>query len=215
MTPAQPADVASLPDELQRLLSSIQNAVPSAHAEAASDPLFVVVGANGWQKSVEIAVDRGYTCLEFLTAADYTDSLRVVALLSDDARRFVMLAADVTAHASAAADGSPDQTVKQDATARPSLPSLSAVFANAGWHERETAEMFGIHFDGNTDLRPLLLQGLADRPEGEQAPPLRRATALADRLNTAWPGAKSADPTATKPRRIPPSPGVHRDWPQP
>ncbi|PYC62594.1 dehydrogenase, partial [Streptomyces tateyamensis] len=37
------------------------------------------------------------------------------------------------------------------------LPSAAGVYPGAGWHERETAEMFGIDFTGHPHLVPLLL----------------------------------------------------------
>lgn len=37
------------------------------------------------------------------------------------------------------------------------LPSMTGVFRSAEWLEREVHEFFGIFFDGNEDLRPLLL----------------------------------------------------------
>jgi len=37
------------------------------------------------------------------------------------------------------------------------IPSLVNLWGGANWLERETAEMFGIVFDGHPDLRPLLL----------------------------------------------------------
>jgi NADH-quinone oxidoreductase subunit C len=38
------------------------------------------------------------------------------------------------------------------------IPTVSDLWAAANWHERETHEMFGIVFDGHSDLRPLLLE---------------------------------------------------------
>ena len=46
------------------------------------------------------------------------------------------------------------------------LPSIVKVWPSADWYERETAEMYGIHFEGHPDLRPLLL------PEGWQGHPM-------------------------------------------
>jgi NADH-quinone oxidoreductase subunit C len=64
------------------------------------------------------------------------------------------------------------------------LPSLTSVWPGAGWHERETFEMFGIRFDGHPDLAPLLL------PDGFEGNPLRKEFVLASRVAKAWPGAK-------------------------
>jgi NADH-quinone oxidoreductase subunit C len=51
----------------------------------------------------------------------------------------------------------------------PSVPSLTEVWTAAEYHERETFEMLGIHFEGHPDLRRLLL------PEDwDDIPPLRK-----------------------------------------
>jgi len=76
------------------------------------------------------------------------------------------------------------------------VPSLVDLFPSAAWHERETAEMFGLVFEGHPDPRPLLLP---DGPVG----PLRKVSALPNRLQ-AWPGA--VDPA--KPRRSQSPPGT-------
>ncbi|MBI1885579.1 MAG: NADH-quinone oxidoreductase subunit C, partial [Chloroflexi bacterium] len=38
------------------------------------------------------------------------------------------------------------------------VPSVSHLWQTANWHERETAELFGIVFDGHPDPRPLLTE---------------------------------------------------------
>jgi NADH-quinone oxidoreductase subunit C len=70
---------------------------------------------------------------------------------------------------------------------QPVVESISLVYAGAGWHERETAEMFGITFTSSGEplsLEPLLL------PPGLSGHPLRKDFALQARLDRPWPGAK-------------------------
>jgi len=50
----------------------------------------------------------------------------------------------------------------------PSLPTISAVYPGANWHEREVFEFFGIIFENHPDLKPLLL------PEDADFHPLRK-----------------------------------------
>lgn len=47
-------------------------------------------------------------------------------------------------------------------------PSVTAVWEGAEWPERETYDMFGIHFDGNKDLRRMYM------PEDFEYYPLRK-----------------------------------------
>jgi NADH-quinone oxidoreductase subunit C len=90
---------------------------------------------------------------------------------------------------------------------RPVLASLAGVFPGAGWHERETHEMFGIGFDGHPGLAPLLL------PDGFEGHPLRKDFLLAARLAKQWPGEKEPGESQPSRRRLRP-PGVPEDWGQ-
>ncbi|MEJ7705584.1 MAG: NADH-quinone oxidoreductase subunit C [Geodermatophilaceae bacterium] len=65
----------------------------------------------------------------------------------------------------------------------PRLASVTSVHRGASWHERETAEMFGVVFDDHPDPVPLLL------PDGFDGHPLRKDFVLAARVVKAWPGA--------------------------
>lgn len=56
----------------------------------------------------------------------------------------------------------------------PKIPSLYPVYKGTDWHERETAEMFGIVFEGHPDPRHLLLL------EDFQGYPLRKDFSWSD-----------------------------------
>jgi NADH-quinone oxidoreductase subunit C len=83
----------------------------------------------------------------------------------------------------------------------PVLASLAPVFPGAGWHERETSEMFGVGFAGHPGLTPLLL------PDGFDGYPLRKEFVLASRVVKEWPGAREPGEShtgATRRRMRPP-----------
>ena len=63
------------------------------------------------------------------------------------------------------------------------LPTATLVYRGASWHERETAEMFGVRFHGHPDPFPLPL------PDGFEGHPLRNCV----------PGARVAQPCQIPP----------------
>ncbi|MFE0091830.1 NADH-quinone oxidoreductase subunit C, partial [Streptomyces sp. NPDC059016] len=147
---------------------------PEATAEAAYDLLTVDVPATSWLDALRVARDElGCSYFDWLSAVDepgtgFRVCAHVVALeqgAEGTSVRRLMLRT----------------TVPHDA---PVLPSAVEVFAGAGWHERETHEMFGVDFTGHPHLVPLLL------PDTFEGHPLRKDFVLAARVAKAWPGAK-------------------------
>ncbi|NUR07206.1 MAG: NADH-quinone oxidoreductase subunit C [Nocardioidaceae bacterium] len=82
-----------------------------------------------------------------------------------------------------------------------SLASAVPVYAGAGWHERETHEMFGVEFTADGEVLALDKLLLPDEFEGH---PLRKEFVLASRVAKPWPGAKEpgeSEHTPTSPSR--------------
>jgi len=70
----------------------------------------------------------------------------------------------------------------------PKLPSLCDLYAAANWHERETYDLMGIHYEGHPDLRRILMWD--DYPYH----PLRKEFPLAG-IETPLPAADVAEQT--------------------
>ncbi|BFV58686.1 hypothetical protein KCMC57_up37900 [Kitasatospora sp. CMC57] len=141
-----------------------------ATAGEAYQLLTVDVPAEHWIEALTAARDGlGLTYFDWLSAVDeLADGFSVAAHLADAGSgpvRHLLLRTKVPRSAAA-------------------LPTAVGVYAGAGWHERETAEMFGIDFTGHPHLVTLLL------PDGFEGHPLRKEFVLAARVAKAWPGAK-------------------------
>ncbi len=137
-----------------------------------------VVESAAWRASVQAVVDEGFGYFDWLGAADEigrSDTLRVLLALRslESPGDLVLLQTSVP---------------REDAR----LDSLAGVFAGAGWHEREAAELFGIEFVGG-DPRRLLLD------PGYVGTPLRKDEVLAGRTGQSWPGAKEPGESDLRP----------------
>src|SRR4029078_1650620 len=61
--------------------------------------------------------------------------------------------------------------VKVRAAENPPVPTVTALWPNAGWLEREVFDMYGVLFDGNTDLRRILTDyGFEGHPQRKDFP---------------------------------------------
>ena len=160
------------------------------------------VASGEWRAQVEAAIEEGFTFVDWLTAVDRT--------YLDDGERpgFDIVVRLLDLRTPGEAQGLRLRTRVPDGGSLESLTPLRAGFA---FHERETAEMFGIHFDAFTDdtgqgLRPLLL------PDGFEGHPLRKSFQLAARASKTWPGGKEPgeghDSAKSPSRRRVQAPGV-------
>ena len=131
--------------------------------------LTVDVPAAAWERALRVARDElGCAFLDWLSAVDEPD-------------RGLFVCAHLVA-----LGRPPRKLLLRTALPREgaSLATATRVYRGAAWHERETAEMFGVTFTGHPDPKPLLL------PEGFEGHPLRKDFVLAARVAKAWPGAK-------------------------
>lgn len=153
------------------------------------------VAREQWVAAAADALAAGHAFFDLLLAVDRdADGFEVALRLWDPARRTGVVLVTTCP--------------RDDAR----VPTLVQVLPGAAWHERATAEMFGITFDGH-DTAPLLL------PAGFGAYPLRKDFALAARAAKRWPGAKDpgesdADLAVPRRRRLQP-PGVPSGWEAP
>lgn len=145
------------------------------------------VAADDWLIASTEARDAGFTFFDHLGCDDdigRTDTLRVSLVLRDlDDPALGTL----TLTTAVPRDGG-------------TLASLRTVFAGAGWHEREAAELFGVTFAGG-DPRRLLLAA------GYEGTPLRKDEVLGARAAVGWPGAKEpgeSDASPSRRRMVPP-----------
>jgi NADH-quinone oxidoreductase subunit C len=152
-------------------VASLTALVVDASVDDSFGQTTVDVPRASWQEAVHLArTELGCDWFDFLTAVDDPDGPMVVCHVArTEPFGSVLLRARL-------------------APVEPTLASVGETYAGAAWHERETAEMFGITFLGASGsplvLDPLLL------PPGFEGHPLRKEFALQARLDRPWPGAK-------------------------
>ena len=163
-----------------------------ATAELTYDLLTVDVPAASWIAALETARDQlGCTYFDWLSAVDEPGTgFRVCAHVAALGGGTGGSGTGATGGSGTGGTGGTGGTVRRllvrttvphDAAV---LPTAIEVYAGAGWHERETHEMFGITFTDHPNLAHLLL------PEAFEGHPLRKDFVLAARVAKAWPGAK-------------------------
>lgn len=143
-----------------------------------ASPITIRISPERWHETACALKDQGASIFEWLSAVDRGDHIDVALHVRDGGEGLIVIAA------------------VQD-----SIATVTDVWAGAAWHERETAEMFGITFLGHHTQR-LLLAGLPDVHA-----PLKRSFALSARIEKNWPASDSL-------RRGQLPPGVNPEWRQ-
>ncbi len=172
-------DVTDSPsDTLADYASTVADAVGGAVVEA-SDTVKISVPSAGWVEALTTARDRfGLIFFSWLSAVDWTPTPGIGEPVDGEVEeRFEILCTVADISEGRRVTFSTDLPKE-----RASIASLVDVYPGANWHERETAEMFGIEFVGHPNLAHLYL------PDGFIGRPLLKSFPLRSRDVKPWPG---------------------------
>ncbi|GGM52356.1 hypothetical protein GCM10012275_24140 [Longimycelium tulufanense] len=175
-----------------RLAELLVAILPEAEARTAFGQTSVQVPLQRWAEAARLARDElGCTVFDWLGA--------------EDAGRPGAVGARHTVTLHVLEPGTWDGLLmRTEVSADGALPSVAGMWAGAGWHEREAAEMFGLALaDEPAPAHLLLSADFAGHP-------LRKDFVLASRVVRPWPGRlePGEDGTAAPSRRRLAPPGV-------
>lgn len=99
--------------------------------------------------TLEHLKNEGFDYFSFLTAVDYREYILLVWWLVNTEKRSAV-------------------AVETEIKPETAVPSVVDLWAGASWHEREVYDLFGVVFEGNPDLKRILL------PDDFEGHPLRK-----------------------------------------
>lgn len=141
------------------------------------------IEATNWQEVHQQLSATGYLRFEYLTATHLgADDFQVISKVSTEDLTDSVLTITKTSAA---------------------IDSLIAIYKNAEFPERETAQMFGLKFIGHEDIQKAFDVDFDDYP-------MRRDFGLSSRQQRPWPGAVEPDVKARRRPSLPP--GVLESW---
>jgi NADH-quinone oxidoreductase subunit C len=122
--------------------------------EFAGEPSVILPADQLQAAARHIQADLGFELLSCMTAVDYwpEENPRFHVIY-----RFTSISNHLTLNMRVPVPG-----------LSPSIPTVETVYHSANWHEREIFDMFGIRFEGHSDLRRLLM------PADWEGHPLRK-----------------------------------------
>ena len=173
-----PSDTDTAAHPLQEYADSVAEAVGGT-AEIHFDTVKVVLDPSNWVSAFQTARDRlDLVFFSWLSAIDWSNEVAAGDPLGEEVEeRFEVLATvgDLT-------EGNRVTFSTDISKEKAEIDSLVEVYVGANWHERETAEMFGIQFAGHPDLSKMYL------PDEFIGNPLRKSFPLLSREVKPWPG---------------------------
>ena len=170
---------ASEPTVLETYASDLSDRLGAEGYTVEFDTVRIKVSCDKWVETINAAREE-LELFSWLSGIDWSKEVEVgepVADVDGLEERFEVLCRLSSVES---ADGAIFVATLAKDDAR--IGSLTQTIAGAEWHEREAHEMFGIDFDGNTNLAPLYL------PDDFIGNPLLKSYPLIAREVKPWPG---------------------------
>ena len=140
--------------ELQPILQTLEKEFGAEISECCGDPQVIISAGNIVAASEKLRDEFEFALLSALTATDYgpdaSPRFHVVYIFNSVTKNLQLMVR-------VPVDGE-----------KPSVPTLTGVYRNANWRERELWDMFGIDVDGHPDMRRILM------PDDWDGHPLRK-----------------------------------------
>lgn len=174
-----PETTAAEASPLDEWATALAERLGAEAAPVAFDTVRIMVERERWVETI-VAAREELELFSWLSAIDWSKSQAVgdgVAEPDDLDERF-----DVLCRLSSVESDAGAIFVTSLPKDDPSIGSLTPHIGGAEWHERESHEMFGIDFVGNTNLTPLYL------PDDFEGNPLLKSYPLISREVKPWPG---------------------------
>lgn len=140
--------------DLQDAIKDIKKKFDALESEFRGEPSLLVTSGKLIEVAQTLKKDHKFNMLASLTAVDYYPELEPRFHI---VYQFNSLTKKIRLEVRVPLDGN-----------EPSMDSLESVFPNANWFEREVYDMFGVTFEGHSDLRRILM------PHDWQGHPLRK-----------------------------------------
>jgi len=175
---SSPSETETTVHPLQEFADEVAAAV-GGEAVITFDTVKVRVSPDQWLPALATARDDlGLIFFSWLSAVDWSSEVEVGDPPPEDTKERLELLTTL-------GDLGPGRRVTFSTELpkdSPVIPSLTALFSGADWHEREAHEMFGIEFTGHPNLVNLYL------PDSFIGNPLRKSFPLLSREVKPWPG---------------------------